>query len=70
MKHNVGEDLQELLHLELGWLLMRLQELGLHRRIDFGGDMTELGRHEQGVIVICVQNLLEIMFQGLKPKIS
>ena len=33
LKQNIGEDLQEFLHLEEGWPLMRL-----HRGIDFGGD--------------------------------
>ena len=42
LKHNVGEESQELLHLEVGWPLMRLQELRLHRGIDFKGDGREL----------------------------
>ena len=48
LKHGVGEDLQELLHLEGGWPLRRLRELRLHRGIDFDGDGRELGRHERG----------------------
>ena len=43
LNHGVGEDLQELLHLEARWPLMRLRELRLHRVI---GVRSELGRHE------------------------
>ena len=49
LKHSVGENLQELLHLEVGWSLMRLRELRLHRGIGFRGGRMELGRHERGV---------------------
>ena len=48
LKHNVGEESQELLHLEVGWPLMRLWELRLDRGLDFG-DGRELGRYERGV---------------------
>ena len=49
LKHSVGEDSQELLHLEVGWPLMRLRELRLHRGITFEGNERDLGRHERGV---------------------
>ena len=48
LKHGVGEELQELLHLEGGCPLRRLRELRLHRGIDFDDDGRELGRHERG----------------------
>ena len=48
LKHGIGENLQELLHLEGGWPFMRLRQLKLHRGIGFDDDRRELGRHEQG----------------------
>ena len=48
LKHEVGKDLQELLHLEGGWPLMRLREFMMHRGIVFNGDGRQLGRHERG----------------------
>ena len=33
LKHGVGEELEELLHLERGWSFVRLRELGLHHSI-------------------------------------
>ena len=48
LKHGVGDELQELLHLERGRSFVRLRELGLHWGIGVGGGGRELGCHERG----------------------
>ena len=48
LKHGLGDELQELLHLERGRSFVRLRELGLHRGIGVGGGGRELGCHERG----------------------
>ena len=47
LKHGIGEDLQELFHLEGRWSATH-EVVGTQadRGINFGGDLRELGRHE------------------------